>query len=66
MPILRRVNVDETATAAEGLTATPLEIRSASGNGLPFYQDSNYTLNPDAVEMVGVARNAENGRVTLA
>jgi alkanesulfonate monooxygenase SsuD/methylene tetrahydromethanopterin reductase-like flavin-dependent oxidoreductase (luciferase family) len=66
MPILRKVNVDETAKASEELIATPIEVRSASGNGLPFYQDSNYTLNPDAVEMVGVARNAENGRVTLA
>ncbi len=65
MPILRKVNVDETAKASEELTATPIEVRSAS-NGLPFYQDSNYTLNPDAVEMIGVTRNAENGRVTLA
>jgi hypothetical protein len=66
MPILRKVNVEEITRANEKLTATPIEVRFASGNGLPFYQDFNYTLNPDAVEMVGVARNAENGRVTLA
>jgi hypothetical protein len=65
MPILRKVNVDE-AAKAEGLTATPIEVGSSSGNGLPFYQDSNYTLNPDAVELAGVARNTENGQVTLA
>src|SRR5215472_13900693 len=66
MPILRKVNVEEAAQASDGLAARPLEVRSASGNGLPFYQDSNYTLGPDAVEMIGVARNADNGRVTLA
>ncbi|MBV8357683.1 MAG: LLM class flavin-dependent oxidoreductase [Deltaproteobacteria bacterium] len=66
MPILRNVNVEETGKVNEGFAAIPLEVRSASSNGLPFYQDSNYTLSPDVVEMVGVARNAENGRVTLA
>jgi hypothetical protein len=66
MPILRKVNVEETAEASDGLAARPFEVRSASSNGLPFYQDSNYTLGPDAVEMMGVARNADNGRVTLA
>jgi hypothetical protein len=30
---------------------------------LPFYQDFNYTLNPDAVEMVGIARNAKTGEL---
>lgn len=66
MPILRKVNAEEAAPANDGLAARPLEVRSASGNGLPFYQDSNYTLSPDAVEVIGVARNADNGRVTLA
>ena len=66
MPILRKVNVEETAKPSERLAPQPLEIRTASGTGLPFYQDSNYTLDRDAVEMVGIVRNAENGRVTLA
>ena len=66
MPILRKVNVEETANASEELAAKPLEVRTASGQGLPFYQDFNYSLNRDAIEMVGVARYAENGRVTLA
>jgi alkanesulfonate monooxygenase SsuD/methylene tetrahydromethanopterin reductase-like flavin-dependent oxidoreductase (luciferase family) len=65
MPILRKVNVEEIAKASEKLAPQSLEVRSAS-NGLPFYQDSNYTLGRDAVEMVGIVRNAENGRVTLA
>jgi hypothetical protein len=66
LPVLRKVNVDEPAMAIE--KSAPIEVRSAtsSSNGLPFYQDSNYTLNRDAVELTGVARNAENGRVTLA
>jgi hypothetical protein len=43
-------------------------VRSAafSSNGLPFYEDSNYMLNRDAVEVTGVTRQAANGRVTLA
>ena len=63
MPILRKVNVK---TPGEELAAKPLEVCTASGQGLPFYQDFNYSLNRDAIEMVGVARYAENGRITLA
>jgi alkanesulfonate monooxygenase SsuD/methylene tetrahydromethanopterin reductase-like flavin-dependent oxidoreductase (luciferase family) len=68
MPILRKVNVDEPINASEESTAKPVEVSSAeaSSGELPFYQDSNYTLSRDVVEMVGVARNAENGRVTVA
>jgi alkanesulfonate monooxygenase SsuD/methylene tetrahydromethanopterin reductase-like flavin-dependent oxidoreductase (luciferase family) len=66
MPILRKVNVEETANVADELSARSIEVRSDSGYGLPFYQDSNYTLNPDAVEMAGVVRNAEDGQVTWA
>ena len=66
MPVLRQVNVDELAMSRE--KSAPIEVRSAtsSSNGLPFYQDSNYTLNRDAVELMGVARQAANGRLTLA
>jgi hypothetical protein len=65
---LRKVNVDEPAKVSKGSAGKPVELCSgtASSNELPFYQDSNYTLGRDAVEIVGVARNAENGRVTVA
>jgi hypothetical protein len=68
MPILRKINVDDTADASERSASRPVEVSTgaASGNGLPFYQDSNYTLNRDAVEVVGAARNSESGRLTVA
>lgn len=67
MPVLRKVNVDEPAKVSEQAAVAPIEVRSvaASSNGLPFYEDSNYTLNRDAVELTGVTRHAANGRVTL-
>jgi hypothetical protein len=68
MPILRKVNIDELAKPSGGGAERPIEVSSITNhrNELPFYQDSNYTLSPDAVEVIGVARKANNGRVTVA
>jgi alkanesulfonate monooxygenase SsuD/methylene tetrahydromethanopterin reductase-like flavin-dependent oxidoreductase (luciferase family) len=68
MPALRKVNVDEVSSTNAPVAAGFIEVSSgatASGE-LPFYQDSNYALNRDAVETLGVVRNAENGCVTVA
>jgi alkanesulfonate monooxygenase SsuD/methylene tetrahydromethanopterin reductase-like flavin-dependent oxidoreductase (luciferase family) len=65
MPVLRKINVDEPAKVKEEPAA--VELRStASNNGLPFYQDYNYALSPDAVEMTGVSRATNDRQVTLA
>ena len=65
MPILRKINADGPARPSNGAAAGPIEVRSAPA-ALPFYQDSNYLLNRDAVELVGISRNAQNGAVTLS
>jgi alkanesulfonate monooxygenase SsuD/methylene tetrahydromethanopterin reductase-like flavin-dependent oxidoreductase (luciferase family) len=68
MPILRKINVDDPPNAGEPISARPIEVSStaASSSDLPFYRDFNYTLSPDAIETIGVVRNAENGSVTVA
>jgi len=68
MPVLRKVNLDDAPEVGEQTGARPIEVSSTTtaAGELPFYQDFNYTLGPDAIETVGVARNAENGSVTVA
>jgi alkanesulfonate monooxygenase SsuD/methylene tetrahydromethanopterin reductase-like flavin-dependent oxidoreductase (luciferase family) len=67
MPLLRKVNVDEQPQVHDGLRGGSFEVSAstASLDGLAFYQDSNYTLEPEAVEVLGVARKAKNGQVTV-
>lgn len=68
MPVLRKINVDVAPEASAQMAARSIEVssRAAAGSELPFYQDFNYTLSPDAIETVGIVRNAENGSVTVA
>jgi alkanesulfonate monooxygenase SsuD/methylene tetrahydromethanopterin reductase-like flavin-dependent oxidoreductase (luciferase family) len=66
MPVLRKINIDDDAEASTvGLAGTgELSSERSSGN-LPFYQDYNYTLSPDAIETIGILRNDENGSLTV-
>jgi len=66
MPVLRKINQDEPARGQEESAAVEGWPAASSTNGLPFYQDHNYTLSPDAVEIIGVTRAADDDRVTLA
>jgi alkanesulfonate monooxygenase SsuD/methylene tetrahydromethanopterin reductase-like flavin-dependent oxidoreductase (luciferase family) len=66
MPILRKINQDQGSSTIDQTTAKPTEVFSegTTDSELPFYGDFNYSLSPDAIETVGVARKAENGHVT--
>jgi hypothetical protein len=66
MPVLRKINIDDAETGQEELPGIVEVSSESSSPDLPFYEDSNYTLSPDAIETIGILRNAENGSVTVS
>jgi hypothetical protein len=64
MPVLRKINVDDPAEPLERSRLGEFHSSESSHAELPFYQDYNYILSPDAVELTNVTRSIQDGYIT--